>query len=162
MEVRINERVGKCPGRNYTHKEFMDASGAAAALEPGTYRDFTGYVCFGGNEGMAENASFDLFTSARTGHGFIFWHSGTWLGGVWEHGLFENGTWLSGRIGKDCRVINCDWRGGQCCFRFVEGEKWLDEGVWRNRMYFSKKEWDMVGGLLLARGLDREDGDDGK
>ena len=30
MEVRINERVGKFPGRNYTHEEFMEASGTTA------------------------------------------------------------------------------------------------------------------------------------
>ena len=160
MDVRINERVGKRPGLDYTHEEFMEASGTAAALDPGSYRDFTGYVCFGGNEGMAEDACFDLFTSARTGHGFIFWHSGTWRGGVWEYGLFENGTWLSGRMGKDCRVINCDWRGGQCCFRFVENEKWLDEGVWRHRMYFSRKEWEMV--TQVIPGMDKEDTDESK
>ena len=91
----------------------------AAALEPGTYKDFTGYINFDGIEGYAEHADFTLLGGyEKYMHGLVRmiwtdgtwlggrcslaqWKGGVWLGGAWHGGTWENGTWLGG-----------EWRNG--------------------------------------------------
>ena len=143
MEVRINERVGKRQGRNYTHEEFMEAAGTAAALEPGTYNGFTGYINYRGIEGYAENAGFILLDEyEKYMHGLVrmIWTDGTWLGGrcslvqwkggVWKNGTFENGNWHAGTWENG--VFNLSsfhdgtWNNGTFVWSMWHGGTWLD------------------------------------
>lgn len=87
--------------------ECMDATGAA--LEPGSYRGFTGYINFHGIEGWAEDADFILLDECeKYMHGLVrmIWTDGTWVsghcslaqwrGGTWKAGVFTNGNWHRG------------------------------------------------------------------
>jgi len=81
-------------------------TGVRAALEPGDYRDFTGYVNIGGTEGYAERATFMLSDRNRFHSGIvpiwmtesftIVWHKGEWLGGTFHDGAFYGGVFHDG------------------------------------------------------------------
>lgn len=77
-----------------------------AALEPGDYIDFTGYVNIGSTEGYAENATFMLSDRNRLHSGIvpiwmttlftIVWINGNWLGGTFHDGAFYGGVFHNG------------------------------------------------------------------
>jgi len=79
--------------------------------EKGEYKDFTGIILWGDNEGVVENACFKLDLEVRSGFKFVTFHSGIWKNGIWENGFWLNGTWKNG-IWKDGTWLNGTWENG--------------------------------------------------
>lgn len=125
-------------------------TGVHAALEPGDYRDFTGYVNIGGTEGYAENATFMLSDRKRFHSGIvpiwmtesftIVWINGNWTGGTFHDGAFYGGTFQNGVFLKS---------------RFDKGL--FKDGVFRKSMFYNgvwvNGDWDrsvwLCGQVLL-------------
>ncbi len=121
------------------------------ALEPGTYRDFTGYINYDGIEGYAENADFILVGGYdrymhglakmiwnrgtwRNGRcGLVEWLDGTWLDGTFESGSWRGGTWCDGVFNLSTFYAGT-WNGGTFLWSI-----WWD-GTW-NGGVFRKSEW---------------------
>lgn len=144
-----------------------DSSVISAAIEPGEYRDFTGYIFHGNGlvEGYAEHAWFDLVDNAEM---FITmnwldgtwvsgqctrasWQGGTWLngtfsegnwyGGDWKDGTFYCGVWINGTWGGG--VFDCaQWRNGVWADGVFRESAWLDgrwlEGRWENGVWIDE------------------------
>lgn len=127
-------------------------TGVHAALEPGDYRDFTGYVNIGGTEGYAENATFMLSDKMRkfdsglapewmTTMFTIVWHKGDWLGGTFNDGAFYGGVFHDGLFLKSC----------------FHGRGLFQDGVFRKSMFYNgvwvNGDWDrsvwLFGNVLL-------------
>ena len=139
---------------------MMKAYEYAAAIEPGTYTGFTGYVLFCGTEAWVEQATFELveafdydkmegmlasvgtaldagsFAKVRISDGpYVDWKYGTWIGGTWKNGLWHDGTWRNGI-----------WKRGV----WMAGD-WLD-GTWENGMWYGGRFLDgtFMDGLILG------------
>ena len=67
------------------------------ALEPGDYRRFTGWIWFGGTEGWAENASFELLDLGGPARQMV-WRKGTWKDGLLVNCMWLDGTFLGGTL----------------------------------------------------------------
>lgn len=119
-----------------------------AALEPGEYRDFTGYIFHrnGLVEGYAEDASFDLVDSSDDIT--MNWLDGTWVsgqcasacwqGGTWLNGTFSEGNWYGGDW-KDGTFYRGAWVDGTWGGGVFEGSQWRN-GVWVNGI-FRESAW---------------------
>ena len=79
------------------------------ACKDGGYKDFTGVIMWGDNEGIVENACFKLeeYPSSK----IILFYSGVWLNGVWKEGVWKKGIWRDG-IWEDGIWKNGLWEGG--------------------------------------------------
>ena len=112
-----------------------------AALEPGDYRDFTGYVSLNGTEGYAEHATFMLSDKARpfdsgltpewmTLMFTIIWQKGDWLGGTFHDGAFYGGVFHNGLFLKSC----------------FHGRGLFMDGIFRKSMFYNGNwvngDWD--------------------
>lgn len=122
----------------------MNGGKCAAAIEPGTYIDFTGWISHDGTDGWVEHATFELveafdydkmegtlasvgtaldagsLAKARISDGpYVDWKHGTWLDGTWHDGIWRGGTWRNGI-----------WR----CGVWMDGV-WHD-GTWENGIWY--------------------------
>lgn len=117
------------------HRDTGRVDKCCVAFDEGKYHGFTGLIQWGGTEGWAENADFELaVVDLAVGDWFILngvhspkktviWHSGTWVNGVWECGEWTYGTWKDGTW-MDGTWMDGDWFDGS----------WKT-GVWRNGVW---------------------------
>ncbi len=122
-----------------------------AALEPGDYRDFTGYVNLGGTEGYAENATFMLSDKIRKFHSglapewmttmfTIVWRKGEWLGGTFRDGAFYSGVFHNGLF------IFSSWNKGLFKGGVFRSSEWKG-GIWTGGT------WDSSNRMASRRGV---------
>lgn len=100
------------------------------ALEPGIYKNFTGYICFGDTEGFVRRATFNLFESkssfnASLVYRKVIFKKGTWIGGELHDCIWNGGTFLDGTVKNIC------WSGGEWMNGTWIRGSWLD-GTWHN------------------------------
>ena len=126
------------------------------ACEEGEYKDFSGIIFWGDNEGVVENATFDLeewifskaivFKKGIWENGVLeygtwedgtwkngIWESGAWNGGIWKNGIWENGAW-GGGIWENGAWGGGIWKGGTWKDGVWENGIWV-AGVWENGIW---------------------------
>lgn len=126
------------------------------ALEPGDYRDFTGYINMRGTEGYAEHATFMLSDRSRsfdsdivpmwmTEAFTIVWQKGDWIGGTMYDGAFYGGTFRGGTFLSSC----------------FHGQSMFVDGVFRRSTFYNgtwiNGDWDMskwLSGHVRLNGVD--------
>ena len=142
----------------HDHRDTGRVDKCCVAFDEGKYHGFTGLIQWGGTEGWAENADFELaVVDLAVGDWFILngvhspkktviWRSGTWVNGVWECGEWTYGTW------KDGTWMDGTWLGGS-----FDSGRWLD-GVWMGGDLNTKNaEW-VKGAWFGGRCLDPRTG----
>ena len=68
-------------------KEFI-------AMEEGEYRNFTGAIFWGDNDGVVKKAKFSLIK--KNNEHIILFYRGIWMNGVFSDGVFTNGIFKNG------------------------------------------------------------------
>lgn len=118
---------------------------ASLATTKGKYDHFTGWICWGKNEGWVEDADFELVQddalSVVKFNGGIWidgvMYRGQWNRGIWKNGIFEGGDWRRGTWWNGS-FRGAEWHSGMWHNGVFESSYWhggiWDSGVWKSGM----------------------------
>ena len=112
------------------------------ACEWGEYKDFSGIIFWGANEGVVEKATFNLYGFRGDGRVVFFggdwlngvvrdmyWVGGSWYGGIWYSGIWNRGNFRGG-IWKDGTWVKGVWHDG-----VWKSGVWK-RGIWKDGAWF--------------------------